>query len=59
MSDNTTLWCLVEGDNAPFPISISPTAYIGVLKQYIKKDKEITLQKVDASNVNLWKVRYF
>ena len=59
MSDDTTLWCLVEGDDTPFPVLASPTTYIGVLNQYIKKAKENTLQRVQTSDLNLWKVHYF
>jgi len=59
MSDDTTLWCLVEGDDTPFPVLASPTTYIGVLNQYIKEVKENTLQGVEAAGLNLWKVRYF
>ena len=54
------LWCLVRGDNTPFPIVASSTSSIGVLKQYIKKEREITLfARVEAPSLDLWQVRYF
>jgi len=62
MSDATReVWCLVEGSNTPFPVVISPTTSIGVLKNMIKQMNENNslFQRVDALNLILWKVRYF
>ena len=58
MSD-MTLWCLVEGEEHPFLVATSPTTVIAELKKIIKIEKANTLQRVDASNVELWKVCYF
>jgi hypothetical protein len=61
MPDTTyQLFCLVKGDNTPFHVIASPTTSIGGLKQYIKKEREYTLfERVDAVDLNLWRVRYF
>ena len=57
---NTTLWCLVEGDTTYFSVVTLPTTSIGELKELIKIKKENTVsRKVDASNLNLWKVCCF
>jgi hypothetical protein len=59
MDIDMTLWCLVEGEKAPFPVATSPTAYIATLKKLIKREKEKALRRVDASDLKLWKVCYF
>jgi hypothetical protein len=59
MDKDMTLWCLVEGEDAPFSVLASPTTSIYNLKKIIKRENENTLQRVDASNVKLWKVCYF
>ena len=58
MSD-ITLSCLVEGEDTPFPVVTSPTAYIDTLKTLIKRRKGNTFQSVDAPILKLWKVWYF
>ena len=56
---NATLWCLVEGDTTYFRIVTPTTTSIDELKELIKIKKENALSpKVDASNLNLWKVCY-
>jgi hypothetical protein len=55
MSDPTTFWCLVEGDDTPFPITAALTTPIGVLKEWIKEKG--VLSSVDATDLILWKVR--
>ena len=59
MDKDMTLWCLLEGEDAPFSVPASPTTYISDLKEIIKTENANTLQRVDASNVKLWKVCYF
>jgi hypothetical protein len=60
MSETTyKIWCLVEGGKAPFSITASSTRFIAELQKMIKKEKSILFHNVDASNLNLWKVRYF
>jgi Crinkler effector protein N-terminal domain len=60
MSDTTySLWCSVEGDCTLFLVNVSPTIFVGELQKIIKKEKSNVLQRVDASNLALWKVRYF
>jgi hypothetical protein len=60
MSDTSyRLWCFVEGDNTVFPVIASSTLFIGELKDKIKENKSNLLQRVDASSLTLWKVRYF
>ena len=56
---HTIVWCLLEGDDSPFLIRISPTSLIGDLKGLIKKKRENTLRMVDRANLGLWKVCYF
>jgi hypothetical protein len=58
MSD-MTLWCLLKGKDNPFPVATSPTTVIAELKDLIKRKKENALQRVDASDLELWKVCYF
>ena len=58
MSD-IQLWCYIERDNSHFLIVVSPTLVIDDLRTKIKEKKSNLLQKVDASNLVLWKVRYF
>jgi hypothetical protein len=59
MSDTTyILSCYVVGDANPFPIIASSTIFIGELQQMIKKESSNLFQKVDASDLVLWKVRY-
>jgi len=57
------LWCLIEGTTTPTPtpfsIDISPGASIDKLKDMIKEKKKNLFQRVDASDLILWKVRYF
>ena len=63
MPDTTLeLWCLFQGDrdHIPFPVTTSPTTSIGMLKEHIHKEREYTNFKgVNASDLNLWQVRYF
>ena len=59
MSDSKILWRYVVGDDTPFSIIASSTIFIANLQEMIKKEKSNLLQKVDASNLVLWKVRYF
>ena len=59
MSDvdiDMTLWCLLKGTNAPFPVTTSSTTSIAMLKELIKGKKANALQRVDASDLKLWKV---
>jgi hypothetical protein len=58
MSD-TKLWCFVEGEDVTFSVPTPWTASISDLKVLIKKSKENTFQRVDASNFKLWKECYF
>jgi hypothetical protein len=52
------IWCLVEGDKNPFSIIVPSTIFIGELQKAIKKERSNVFQRVDASDVTLWKVRY-
>ena len=58
MSDATReLWCNIEGDSHPFPVSVTASdVYIDTLKEMIKQNIQVDL---DAHRLNLWKVRYF
>jgi hypothetical protein len=60
MSDTTyELCCFVAGDRTPFSIIASSITYIGLLKTMIKKEKSDLLQRTDAPDLTLLKVRYF
>jgi hypothetical protein len=54
-----TLWCLIEGHNAPFPVNILSTQFIAKLKEEIKLKASRNLEKFDAMDLILWKVHYF
>ena len=56
---NFRLWCLIDGEDTPFPITASPTLLIDDVKVIIKEEKTNFLRMVDASRLTLWKVRYF
>jgi hypothetical protein len=58
MSD-MTLWCLLKGGDNPFSVVTLSTTSIDDLKILIKREKENALQRVDASDLKLWKVCYF
>ena len=54
------LWCLVEGDSAPFPVTVSTGTHVAGLKELIHyKRKARILQDVDAADLTLWKVSTF
>ena len=53
------LCCLIERDKEPFLVTASSNVLILELKRKIKAEKENALQRVDASDLVLWKVRYF
>ncbi|KAF8316713.1 uncharacterized protein EI90DRAFT_2944264, partial [Cantharellus anzutake] len=46
------------GDDATqvFPVAISRTATVGILKEAIKDKKQVAFQHVDANDLALWKV---
>jgi hypothetical protein len=51
------LWCLIQGDTDPFPVTVLDIS-IGRLKEVIKEKNKENI-KVDAPKLALWKVRYF
>ena len=53
------LCCLIERDKEPFLVTASSNVLILELKRKIKAEKENALQRVDASDLVLWKVRCF
>ena len=54
------LWCFIEGATTSFSIIASSTMFISMLRDVIKeKHKHGVLSGVDASELTLWKVRYF
>jgi hypothetical protein len=61
MSDTTTytLWCIADGDNTVFSVTVLSSISIDELKNKIKEAKSNFLQRVDASDLTLSKVRYF
>jgi hypothetical protein len=51
-----TLWCLVEGEDAPFTVLAPPTTSISKLKEIIEKNINTG---IPARKLKLWKVCYF
>jgi len=51
-----TIFCLLEGENDPFPVEISDTQSVGSLKEEIKKKKSVALVAVDANRLKLYHV---
>jgi hypothetical protein len=58
MSD-PTLWCYIEGDTVVFSVFVSTTTSVDHLKDTIKEKRSRRLEKFDAADLILWKVRYF
>ncbi|RHZ62266.1 hypothetical protein Glove_341g79 [Diversispora epigaea] len=58
MSDNVTLYCLVEGDSKDrvFEVEIEKRKSVGFLKKKIKEEKPNLLVNVDANDIVLWKI---
>ncbi|KAF8329975.1 uncharacterized protein EI90DRAFT_3061127 [Cantharellus anzutake] len=58
MSVTLHLNCWLLGDDASqvFPVAISKTATVGILKIAIKEQKTVAFQHVDANDLALWKV---
>ena len=54
-----TLWCLIEGYKTLFKVMIPINSDIDDLRKEIKEKKSNLFQEVDASDLILWKVRYF
>jgi Crinkler effector protein N-terminal domain len=50
------LWGLVDGDPAPFLVTIPDSEYTVDLKRAVRKEKSL---RVDASSLMLWKVSIF
>jgi len=55
--DIRTLWYIIDGDSAPFQTILHADDNILHLKKQIKEEK--VLRDVDASSLELWKVRIF
>ncbi|KAF9095501.1 hypothetical protein BGX27_001265 [Mortierella sp. AM989] len=51
-----TLFCLVDGEDSPFPVKIESTESIGGLKKAIKAEIPDTFNGVDAKDLTLWRV---
>ncbi|GJJ67990.1 hypothetical protein EMPS_00336 [Entomortierella parvispora] len=56
LTNNLTLFCLVEGDSTPFPIKIELTSSIGELKDEIKLKKTPEFDDIAADRLTLWRV---
>jgi Crinkler effector protein N-terminal domain len=54
-----SLWCLIERDKTPFSVDLLPTLSIDQLKRKIKSGRSRMLEKYDAADLILWKVRHF
>ena len=55
----STLWCLIDGDKTVFSVEIPINSSIDSLKNKIKQQRSIRLEKFDAADLILWKVHYF
>ena len=54
-----SLWCLVDGDSRPFEVDVPVDVNVNRLKRLVHKEKERGfLRDVDASDLDLWKVRH-
>jgi hypothetical protein len=53
------LWCYIEGDTVVFHVFVSTTISVDELKEMIKEKRSRRLEKFDAADLILWKVRYF
>lgn len=51
-----TIFCIVAGDDTPFPIDIESNKTVGHLKKAIKKEKENKLTGIDADELKLYRV---
>jgi len=56
MTNTLTLFCLVDGDSAPFPVEIESTKTVGSLKDSIKLKKTPRFDDVAADELTLWSV---
>jgi Crinkler effector protein N-terminal domain len=50
------LWCLVEGDRTPFPVTVPTGTHIAGLKELVFVKRKSILRDVDAADLKLWKV---
>jgi hypothetical protein len=57
MDIDMTLWCLLEGADAPFSVLASPTTSISNLKKIIIENALKT--QTSTYKLKLWKVCYF
>jgi hypothetical protein len=50
--------CFIHGDDPGhvFPVKIAPTESVGTLKKYIKQEKQVALEHVDADALRIWNV---
>jgi hypothetical protein len=53
------LWCLVEGDSVPFPVTVPTDTHIAGLKKLIHINGILDKNSVLAHNLTLWKVSAF
>jgi hypothetical protein len=54
-----TLWCLVEGDSSPFPVTVPAGTNVAVLKKSIHTEGINTSDPVLPKDLILWKVSTF
>jgi Crinkler effector protein N-terminal domain len=50
------LWCLVEGDRTPFPVTVPTGTHVAGLKKLIRADGINASDTVLAKDLTLWKV---
>jgi hypothetical protein len=53
------LWCLVEGDTAPFPVNVPTNTHVAQLKKFIRDEGIAASDPVLAKDLTLWKVSHF
>ncbi|KAG0196815.1 hypothetical protein BGX31_005162, partial [Mortierella sp. GBA43] len=54
--NNLRIFCILEGESTPFPVTIESDKTVGELKKAIKLEKSNYFTSVDADQLTLWKV---
>ena len=58
VTEEMTLWCYIEGEDAVFSVDALSTLTVDRLKVKIKNTKSNVLSGIDPSRLTLTKVRY-
>ena len=55
-STNRTLWCLIDGDSTPFPVTVPTTGDVSDMKRHIWEEGINPKTDILAKDITLWKV---